>query len=66
MIPLRRGSIIEKVRHKVPFGGLTWEVDVFAGENEGLVIGEVELYSVGGEAMVAHAIATYALPPGGK
>jgi adenylate cyclase len=43
MIPLRRGSIIEKVRHKVPFGGLTWEVDVFAGENEGLVIAEVEL-----------------------
>ena len=31
-----------------------------------LVIGEVELYSVGGKAMVAHAIATYALPPGGK
>jgi adenylate cyclase len=43
MIPLRRGAIIEKVRHKVPFGGLSWEVDVFAGENEGLVIAEVEL-----------------------
>jgi adenylate cyclase len=43
MIPLRRGSVIEKVRHHVPFGGLTWEVDVFAGENEGLIIAEVEL-----------------------
>jgi adenylate cyclase len=43
MIPLRRGSVIEKVRHKVPFGGLIWEVDVFAGENDGLVIAEVEL-----------------------
>jgi adenylate cyclase len=43
MIPLRRGSVIEKVRHKVPFGGLIWEVDVFGGENEGLVIAEVEL-----------------------
>ena len=43
MIPLRRGSVIEKIRHKVPFGGLIWEVDVFAGENEGLVIAEVEL-----------------------
>ena len=43
MIPLRRGSIIEKIRHKVPFGGLTWEVDEFAGENAGLVIAEVEL-----------------------
>jgi adenylate cyclase len=43
MIPLRRGSVIEKVRHKVPFGGLTWEIDEFFGENEGLVIAEVEL-----------------------
>ena len=43
LIPLRRGSIIEKVRHKVPFGGLVWEIDEFAGENAGLVIAEVEL-----------------------
>ena len=43
MFPLRRGSVIEKVRHHVPFGTLLWEVDVFAGENEGLVIAEVEL-----------------------
>ncbi len=28
-----------------------------------LVIGEVEMYSVGSDTMVAHAIATYALPP---
>jgi adenylate cyclase len=27
----------------VPFGGLIWEVDEFAGENAGLVIAEVEL-----------------------
>jgi hypothetical protein len=38
LIPLRRGSIIEKVRHKVPFGGLIWEIDEFAGENAGLAI----------------------------
>ena len=43
LIPLRRGSIIEKVRHRVPFGGLIWEIDEFAGENAGLVIAEVEL-----------------------
>jgi adenylate cyclase len=43
MIPLRHGSVIEKLRHKVPFAGLVWEVDVFAGDNEGLVIAEVEL-----------------------
>jgi adenylate cyclase len=43
LIPLRRGSIIEKMRQKVPFGGLNWEIDEFAGENAGLVIAEVEL-----------------------
>ena len=35
--------IIEKVRHTLEFGGKTWEVDVFAGENLGLVVAEVEL-----------------------
>jgi adenylate cyclase len=39
----RRGSIVEKTRHIVPSGGSTWEVDVFAGENAGLVIAEIEL-----------------------
>jgi adenylate cyclase len=43
LIALRRGSVIEKVRHLVPHAGATWEVDVFAGENAGLVIAEVEL-----------------------
>lgn len=37
------GSIIEKERHDIRYGGLTWEVDVFRGANEGLVIAEVEL-----------------------
>jgi adenylate cyclase len=41
MIPLHRGSVIEKVRYKIPFAGLVWEVDEFAGENQGLVIAEV-------------------------
>lgn len=39
------GSVIEKVRHVVPFGGLDWEIDVFAGDNAGLVLAEVELSS---------------------
>ncbi len=34
---------IGKVRHLVPFGGLTWEVDVFEGRHQGLVVAEVEL-----------------------
>ena len=34
---------IEKTRYIVPFGGLTFEVDVFGGENEGLTMAEVEI-----------------------
>lgn len=34
---------IEKVRHYVPFGGKTWEVDVFEGANKGLIVAEIEL-----------------------
>ena len=37
------GAPIDKVRHYVPFGGFTWEVDEFAGENAGLVVAEIEL-----------------------
>jgi adenylate cyclase len=36
---------IEKTRYIVPFGEYTIEVDVFHGENAGLVIAEVELPS---------------------
>jgi len=43
LISLRRGHIIEKVRYFVPCSDLTWEVDVFAGENLGLVMAEIEL-----------------------
>jgi adenylate cyclase len=43
MVQLRRGTIIEKVRYLVPCGDLVWEVDVFSGENLGLVIAEIEL-----------------------
>ncbi len=35
--------LIEKTRHKIPFDGLVWEVDEFAGDNDGLVVAEVEL-----------------------
>src|SRR5215813_2095445 len=38
LIKLRQGSIIEKVRHVIPCGDLVWEVDVFSGDNFGLVI----------------------------
>ena len=35
--------LIEKTRHKIALDGLVWEVDVFAGDNHGLVVAEVEL-----------------------
>jgi adenylate cyclase len=43
MMALRRGSVIEKVRHTIPWDGLMWEIDVFSGDNTGLVIAEIEL-----------------------
>lgn len=36
-------SIIDKTRHVIHFAGHAWEVDVFHGENEGLLLAEVEL-----------------------
>lgn len=35
--------IIEKTRYRLTRDGLNWEIDEFAGENQGLVIAEVEL-----------------------
>ncbi|MBI4854036.1 MAG: CYTH domain-containing protein [Acidobacteria bacterium] len=35
--------IIEKLRHKLDFAGFTWEIDEYLGENQGLIIAEVEL-----------------------
>ncbi len=37
--------LIEKTRYRIAWGELTWEVDEFAGENEGLVLAEIELPS---------------------
>ena len=47
LLVMAEPHVIEKVRHLVPFGGLVWEVDEFAGRHEGLVIAEVELESEG-------------------
>lgn len=41
--------LIEKTRRKIPFQGLVWEVDEFAGDNAGLVVAEVELGDEGQE-----------------
>ncbi|MFO7974674.1 MAG: CYTH domain-containing protein [Candidatus Hydrogenedentota bacterium] len=39
------GHIIEKRRYEVVYNGCTWEIDVFEGANEGLVVAELELGS---------------------
>lgn len=35
--------ILEKTRHHVPFAGFNWEIDVYAGLLEGVVLAEVEI-----------------------
>ncbi len=39
-------GLILKTRHYVERDGLTWEIDVFEGDNAGLVVAEVELDAV--------------------
>lgn len=43
---LVRGGVVDKIRYRRAYAGLLWEVDVFAGENAGLVVAEVELERV--------------------
>ncbi|HLF12847.1 MAG TPA: hypothetical protein VJA26_16715, partial [Gammaproteobacteria bacterium] len=40
---LCEGPLVEKTRHWVPHGGFEWEIDEFHGDNEGLVVAELEL-----------------------
>ncbi|MBW2064784.1 MAG: CYTH domain-containing protein [Deltaproteobacteria bacterium] len=35
--------LIEKNRYRIEYKGLVWEVDEFFGENQGLIVAEVEL-----------------------
>lgn len=36
---------VEKTRYHVDYKGHEWEIDVFAGENAGLIVAEIELSS---------------------
>ncbi len=38
-------GVIDKTRYNVPMGNFTFEVDEFYGENQGLIVAEVELKS---------------------
>lgn len=41
-----QGAMIEKTRYFVHYGRHVWEIDVFEGDNQGLVVAEVELTDV--------------------
>jgi adenylate cyclase len=43
LLGMRQGGLIEKMRYTLPWHGSTWEVDVFLGDNRGLVVAEIEL-----------------------
>ena len=45
MLKLSDGPIVEKNRRVIKHVGLNWEIDEFLGDNEGLVVAEVELDS---------------------
>ncbi|QOT74511.1 CYTH domain-containing protein (plasmid) [Sphingobium fuliginis] len=40
------GILIQKTRYRVTFAGKIWEIDVFHGPAEGLIVAEVELQTV--------------------
>lgn len=46
LMALCEGGVIDKVRYLVPWGKHIFEVDEFLGDNEGLVMAEVELDAV--------------------
>ena len=45
LLALCTTPLIEKTRYRIPHGQHVWEVDVFDGDNAGLVVAEIELAS---------------------
>jgi CYTH domain-containing protein len=45
LLDLCEKPLIEKTRYKIEQGDFVWEVDEFFGENEGLILAEIELES---------------------
>lgn len=45
LLNICESGIIDKVRYEVKVGHHVYEVDIFSGENEGLVMAEIELES---------------------
>ena len=42
---LCNSGVIDKTRYRLPQGELCWEIDVFHGDNDGLMVAEIELPS---------------------
>ena len=55
-------AIINKVRHYVDFKGHAWEVDEFHGDNDGLVVAEIELKSENEDFAIPHWIGKEVTP----
>ncbi len=49
LLKLCEPGIVEKNRYYVDYKGLTWEIDEFHGQREGLVVAEVEIPESGFE-----------------
>ncbi len=47
LLQLCEKGVLEKIRYEIPFGEHLFEVDEFLGQNEGLVVAEIELKSEG-------------------
>lgn len=43
LLLLCEDGVIDKIRYEIPFGKHLYEVDVFEGDNTGLIIAEIEL-----------------------
>lgn len=43
LLLLCEDGVIDKIRYEIPFGNHLYEVDVFEGDNIGLIIAEIEL-----------------------
>lgn len=45
LLPLCEKGVIDKIRYEIKVGKHIYEVDVFAGDNHGLIMAEIELSS---------------------
>ena len=43
LLSICEGGTIDKIRHEIKVGKHIFEVDIFAGENDGLIMAEIEL-----------------------